>query len=126
MVGERFRVVVVDDDEDIRDLVVQLLEDLGFESVGFANGREALAVLRDPMSPPTVVLLDLEMPGMSGWEFREEQLADPFIRHVPVVVASSADRRSIDADAYLPKPYEISELCQVLARLSLRAAAAAA
>jgi CheY-like chemotaxis protein len=72
-----------------------------------------------------VILLDLEMPGMTGWEFRREQLRDPLLADIPVVVASGADPSSIEADAYLAKPYEIGELCQVLARLSLRASAAA-
>jgi CheY-like chemotaxis protein len=61
------------------------------------------------------------MPGMTGWEFRREQLLDPHLATIPVVVASAAsDQRSIHADAYLPKPYETAELCSVLARLSLR------
>jgi CheY-like chemotaxis protein len=120
------RVAVVEDDEDIRDLVVQLLADLGFESVGFANGRAALDGLRQrPAALPSVILLDLEMPGMSGWEFRREQLADPLLARVPVVVASGADPRGIPADAYLAKPYETAALCETIARLSLRASAAA-
>jgi len=117
-------VMVVDDDDDWRDLVVQLLADSGFESVGFADGRAALAALRQPGAAPAVILLDLEMPGMTGWEFRREQLRDPLLAHVPVVVASGADPSSIEADAYLAKPYETAALCQVLARLCLRAAAA--
>ena len=118
------RVVVVEDDVDIRELVVELLADSGFETVGFADGRAALEDLRRPGALPAVVLLDLEMPGMTGWEFRREQLRDPLLAHVPVVVASGADPRSIEADAYVPKPYDTAELCRVLARLSLRAAAA--
>lgn len=124
MTGRR-RVVVIEDDEDIRELVVQLLFDVGFEAVGFPDGRAALEALRRPGLLPAVILLDLEMPRMTGWEFRREQLADPVLAHVPVVVASSADRRGIQADAFLEKPYEISELCGVLALLSLRASAAA-
>ncbi len=123
MVG-RARVAVIEDDEDIRELVVQLLADSGFESVGFADGRAALAALRQPGAAPAVILLDLEMPGMTGWEFRREQLRDPLLAHVPVVVASGADPSSIEADAYLAKPYETAALCQVLARLCLRAVAA--
>jgi CheY-like chemotaxis protein len=117
-------VVVVDDDEDLRELVVQLLRSVGFEGVGFADGRAALASMRRPGGLPAVILLDLEMPGMTGWEFRREQLRDPLLAGVPVVVASGADLASIEADAYLAKPYETDELCRVLARLSLRAAAA--
>lgn len=120
------RVAVVEDDEDIRDLVVQLLADLGFDSVGFAHGRAALDALRErPAALPSVILLDLEMPIMSGWEFRREQLADPLLARVPVVVASGADPRGIPADAYLEKPYETEALCETIARLSLRASAAA-
>ena len=123
MSGAR-RVVVVDDDEELRELVVQHLAELGFESVGFADGRAALAALRRPGAVPAVILLDLEMPGMTGWEFRREQLRDPLLAHVPVVVASGADVATIEADAYLAKPYESEQLCRVLARFSLGAAAA--
>jgi CheY-like chemotaxis protein len=125
MTGRGRRVVVVEDDEDLRELVVQVLADLGFESEGCADGRAALEALRRPGGLPAVVLLDLEMPVMNGWEFRHAQLEDPLLAGVPVVVASSADARSLRADAYLAKPYGLSELCQVLARLSLRSSAAA-
>jgi CheY-like chemotaxis protein len=118
------RVVVVDDDEDLRELVVQLLAELGFESRGFADARAALAELRRSGRIPDVILLDLEMPGMTGWDFRREQLRDPLLARVPVVVASGTDPGAIAADAFLTKPYELGELCRVIARLSRRAAAA--
>ena len=118
------RVVVVDDDEDLRDLVVQLLAVLGFESVGYADARAALSELRRPGRRPDVILLDLEMPGMTGWEFRREQLRDPVLARVPVAVTSGTDPGAIEADAFLTKPYEIDELCRVIARLSMRARAA--
>ena len=118
------RVVVIDDDEDIRDLVVQFLGESGFEAVGFSDARAALTALRRPGGTPAVILLDLEMPGMTGWEFRREQLRDPVLARVPVVVASGADPQSIEADAYLAKPYGTAELCRVVASLSLRSAAA--
>jgi len=121
MIGRAGRVVVVEDDEDLRALVVQVLADLGFESVGFADGRAALAALRRPGGTPAVILLDLEMPGMTGWEFRREQLRDPLLAKIPVAVASGADPGAIEADAFLAKPYQTEELCRVIAGLSLRA-----
>jgi CheY-like chemotaxis protein len=117
------RVVVVDDDEDLRDLVVHFLEESGYDAVGFADGREALAVLRRRDGRPTVVLLDLEMPAMTGWEFRRQQLADPRLAPIPVVVASAADPGTIDADAYLAKPYGPVELRRTLEGLCARAGA---
>jgi CheY-like chemotaxis protein len=118
------RVVVVDDDEDWRDLLVQLLQDGGFDAVGFSDGRQALAALRRGNRTPAVILLDLEMPVMTGWEFRREQLRDRRLARIPVVVASGADRGSIDADAYLAKPYTPADLFRVLDALSVRAVAA--
>lgn len=117
-------VVVIDDDDDWRDLVVQFLAEGGFDAVGYADGREALAELRRRDEAPAVILLDLEMPAMTGWEFRREQLRDPRLARIPVVVASGADRGSIEADAYLAKPYEADELRRVLATLSAGAIAA--
>jgi CheY-like chemotaxis protein len=114
------RVVVIDDDEDWRDLVVQLLGDTGFDAIGFSDGREALAALRGRERNPAVIVLDLEMPGMTGWEFRAEQLRDPRLARIPVVVASGADPGAIEADAHLRKPYASSDLTRVVAELSLR------
>jgi CheY-like chemotaxis protein len=117
-------VVVIDDDDDWRDLVVEFLSEHGFDASGFSSGIEALAALRGGGGTPAVILLDLEMPGMSGWEFRREQLGDPRLARIPVVIASSADPGSLVADARLAKPYDSGELCRVVAELSLRSAAA--
>jgi CheY-like chemotaxis protein len=117
-------VMVIEDDEDLRAMVVQFLGVSGFEAVGFRDGSEALAALRRHAAAPAVILLDLEMPRMTGWEFRREQLRDPRLARIPVVVASASDPGEIDADAFLAKPYAGAELCRVLAGLALRATAA--
>jgi CheY-like chemotaxis protein len=110
-------VMVVDDDEDWRELVVQFLSDAGFEAVGARHGREALARIRGGDRTPDLILLDLEMPVMSGWEFRREQLRDSALAGVPVLVASSADPDGLAADGYLPKPYAAADLLRAIAGL---------
>jgi CheY-like chemotaxis protein len=117
-------VVVIDDDDDWRDVVMAFLGEHGFATVGFSNGRDALLALRGREAMPAVILLDLEMPLMTGWEFRREQLRDPRLARIPVVIASSADPGSLVADARLEKPFETAELCRVIAELALRPMAA--
>ena len=76
-------VLIVDDDFRIRALMARLLETSGFTAVEAANGQEALDVMRQRR--PCVILLDLQMPIMDGWEFRRQQLADPELAEVPVI-----------------------------------------
>lgn len=114
MIG-RARVVVVDDDRDLRELLVLVLTDLGLEAVGYGDARAALEALRRADVAPAAILLDLDMPGMTGWELRRELLRDPALARIPVVVASGSDPASLPVDAVLAKPYGIAELCQVLA-----------
>src|SRR5215510_8699670 len=65
------RVLVVDDDQDIRDALCELLRDEGYEAIAVANGEEALTYLKGG-NLPCVILLDLMMPVMDGWEFRRQ------------------------------------------------------
>ena len=83
----RHQVLLIDDDEDTRGGVAELIRMDGCEVVEAADGAEALATLRAGCRP-CVMLLDLNMPGMSGWEFREQQRRDRRIAQVPVVVLS--------------------------------------
>ena len=111
----RRQVFVVEDDSDIRESLVWLLEAEGYDVVGAANGLEAMERLRSAAAPPGVILLDLMMPVMNGWQFRSEQLRDPHFASIPVVVISadgSIQRKAsaIDAVGYLRKPIEIDEL----------------
>ena len=80
-------ILVVDDDDDIRETIVEVLSDEGFEAIGASDGLEALHVMR--ASLPALVFLDLMMPGMSGPEFLVAQRADPALVSVPVVVLSA-------------------------------------
>src|SRR6185436_19724926 len=92
-------VLVVEDDEGLRDMMAQLLTLEGFQTATVANGQEALAYLHTS-SRPEVILLDLMMPVMDGWEFRRHQQADPDLAGVPVIVLSALDQvRAAGVDA---------------------------
>jgi CheY-like chemotaxis protein len=117
VMAERGYILVVDDDDDIRTALAEVLRDEGHEVRCAANGREALALLRSS-APPCLVLLDLMMPVMNGWEFREQQLADPALAEIPVFVISAAGNVAeapVPADQFIPKPIKIDHLLTVVA-----------
>jgi DNA-binding response OmpR family regulator len=105
-------VLIVEDDDDLRDMMAQLLSLEGFQAAAVANGREALEYLREE-DAPGVILLDLMMPVMDGWEFRRRQQADPALAAVPVIVLSALDQSrawDVAADAVLKKPLDFDRL----------------
>ena len=117
-------VLVVDDDESIRETLGDVLRDEGFTVALAENGAAALRYLQsqDETDFPKVIVLDLLMPVMSGAEFRERQLDDPRLAKIPVVIMSSADRggviaKKMKADAFLPKPPSMRVLLETMSRL---------
>jgi CheY-like chemotaxis protein len=106
-------VLVIDDDADIRDLLSQFFEVEGFQVLSARNGLEAIEQLRGGRRA-SVILLDLMMPVMNGWQFRHQQKLDPSMAAIPVVVISAvvADHNvaPIDADAYMRKPLDLDRL----------------
>ncbi len=109
------QVLVIDDDADMRELVQIMLEDAGYTVTLAPDGAAALAVLRQAVRLPDLVLLDLRMPVMDGRAFRHAQLADPVWRTIPVI-AFSADRdvhgvaAALGIEAVLPKPFTLAQL----------------
>jgi two-component system response regulator MprA len=112
------KVLVVEDDDDLRDVVTQTLQRKSFTVIGARDGAEALTTLeRD--SDVNLILLDLMMPRMHGWEFRRRQLADTRFAHIPVVVmtaTTSLDEAAIDANDILRKPLSFSSLVETIER----------
>jgi CheY-like chemotaxis protein len=114
----RKRVLVVDDDEDIRVSLELALEDAGWQVQTAANGQDALRGMLDG-PPPDAIVLDLMMPVMHGWELVELLRAHPALQNVPLVVTSAAnDHERIRADVVLRKPYRLETLLLVLDRLT--------
>lgn len=116
-------VLVVEDDRDVRDTVIEALEDQGYAARGASDGAEALDLLRSGWGPPALVLLDLMMPGMNGAQFREAQLADPNLASIPVVLLSAdatieQKATTLRAAAFLKKPVKLAALLDAAARFA--------
>jgi signal transduction histidine kinase len=106
------RLLLVEDDVSIRSALAEMLGDEGFTVTTADNGRDALDQLRSG-TPPDVIVLDLMMPVMDGWEFRVEQRADPLLATIPLLAMSadlSAKARAIAADGYVRKPIDFPDL----------------
>ncbi|MBC8132351.1 MAG: response regulator [Deltaproteobacteria bacterium] len=88
--GPTASILVVDDDFDIREVLCEILTSEGYRVVDAANGSDALSRLRGD-GPPSLVLLDLRMPVMDGYEFLKRRDADPVLRGIPVIVLSATD-----------------------------------
>jgi CheY-like chemotaxis protein len=112
-------VLVVDDDPDILEALSEILEAEGFEIRRARNGKEALERLEP--EPPHLILLDLMMPVMDGWEFAQRMRQRPAVADVPIIVLS-ADRNvgskaaDIGAVGHLAKPFELNDLLDMVRR----------
>ncbi|MCA1825843.1 MAG: response regulator [Myxococcales bacterium] len=113
------RVLVVEDDRDIREELTELLEENDYCVLVAEHGQHALDVMRAG-NRPDAIILDLMMPVMDGWEFRERQKKDPDFAPIPVIV-TTASERSVDADALLRKPIDRDALLRALAEHARRA-----
>jgi len=116
-------ILIVDDNEEMREALGAVLESAGHEVLAAADGREALAFLRRCAVPPCLVLLDLMMPGLDGWDFRAEQLRDERLASIPVIVLSAHPlamlTKNMGAAAVLPKPSDPETLLATV-RATLR------
>ncbi len=111
-------ILLVEDDTDIREEMAALLQAEGYQVAQARNGKEALDQLKT-MPAPCIILLDLMMPVMNGWDFRAQQLADPALKKIPTVIVSGAaqapqEARSLGAAAFLQKPFDVEPLLDVI------------
>jgi len=115
-------ILIVEDDLDVSRLLAEILEAEGYRTATAANGCEALNHLRKNSHYPDLILLDMMMPVMDGWKFREEQQKLPALASIPVVtVTADGDARgkaaSIQAAGYLSKPLQIDSLLDEVERI---------
>ena len=116
-------ILIVDDDTDLREVLGELLSDEGYRTHLCANGRAALDLLRSG-ARPRLILLDLTMPEMDGWAFRQAQLEDAQLREIPVVVMSASrgvDDAVLGGAEILKKPVGLDEILAAVERNALRA-----
>jgi len=114
-------ILVVDDDADIRMSLEDALQEAGFSVATAGNGQEALRVLRTCQDRIDLILLDLMMPVMNGWQFRREQQQDPHLSVIPVVVLSAGNHvaeaaASLGAATFLRKPIGMDALLRAVAQ----------
>lgn len=107
--GQPATVVVVDDEQEIRETLADVLEDEGFQVLSAGDGRQALALLREA-ERPCVVILDIIMPVMSGNEVYAVMQADPALAGIPVIVSTSDPSRAPSGVLLMKKPINLDRL----------------
>jgi CheY-like chemotaxis protein len=109
-------ILVVDDDAAATDSLTDILTAEGYSVATAQNGKEALKLLRGT-SLPQLIILDLFMPEMDGWEFRRAQLKDAKLRDIPVVVMTGASvYAGIDANVIVHKPLDVARFIGLIER----------
>lgn len=107
-------ILLVDDNKSIRDCLIWVLEEEGYEVITSGNGQEALDYIEKNPVLPAVILLDLMMPIMNGWQFREIQQANVKLRMIPTVILSAKiniENQNFHANEFLlTKPFDIDAL----------------
>ena len=117
--GEAVRkasILLVEDEGELRDIVGDILEESGYDVIPAGSGKQALDYLTTAIEPPALILLDLMMPIVNGWECLRTIRSDQTLSSIPVVVVTAVDRdRPSGADIVLKKPYCVDDLLAVVA-----------
>jgi len=105
------RILVVEDDKAIRESMLMALDFMGYKTIAASNGQEALDLL-GTIEHPCLILLDLMMPVMNGWQFSEALNASETLSAIPVVVVSACDEKAenLKVQAILRKPVDLDQL----------------
>lgn len=111
-------ILVVDDDQGALEALSDILEYEGYSVMRASNGLQALERLHDSMPRPELIILDLLMPVMDGWEFRQRQKQDPELANIPVLVVTAIGTTAgIDAAHIIHKPIDVDALLRTVSQL---------
>jgi DNA-binding response OmpR family regulator len=115
-------ILVVEDDPDIQEMITELLMDEGYTVLTAPTGEAGLALLAQGTASIRLVVLDLMMPGLNGWEVSAQIQADPALRHIPVLIVSAITAlegrtEHLEAARVLAKPFKIAEFLDAVDEL---------
>lgn len=108
-------ILFVEDNDDLRFVIGEALSEFGPEVLSAAHGEEALELLATRASPD-LIITDLHMPVMNGWELIERVRSDARLARVPIIVASSEEEQVPLTEHHLLKPYRITDLQRLIER----------
>jgi CheY-like chemotaxis protein len=114
-IGRESCVLVVDDSSETREVLVEVLEIYGYTAVGASSAKEAIDYLHQSL-PPRLIITDLMMPVMNGWDLLDAKRTMEHLANVPVVVLSAMPNPKIEADRVLMKPVDLEKLLAVVKR----------
>ena len=112
------RVMVVDDEDVLAEMLASLIEEMGLKSLVATNGEAALEILATGREPPALIISDVMMPRMNGLELARTLKCDPRLKDVPIILMSAAGR-PIDnqwADGFIHKPFDLNVLASTIER----------
>jgi DNA-binding response OmpR family regulator len=117
-------ILLVDDDDGLRDIAGDVLEECGYDVVPAGNGKQTIDYLRAASERPCLIILDLMMPIVNDWECLRFIKSEARFSSIPVILVTAIDRdRPLGADVVLKKPYAIAHLLAAVEALSARARA---
>jgi len=112
------KILIVDDEDVLVELLSALVEDMGHEPLRALNGREALAVLAHQPAAPSLVITDTMMPQMDGKALIQALKNDPQFAHIPIIMTSAAGqpKGELLADLFVHKPFDLDDLATIIER----------
>jgi CheY-like chemotaxis protein len=113
------KILIIEDNQSIRSIMKMALEESGYEVLVSGNGYDALELLLEIKKLPSLIILDLMMPVMNGFEFRKTQLQDSRLANIPVILltannAFQEQKEKLQAHEFLNKPVDIKDLLYII------------